>query len=241
MSNKEINKENIDFYLNEFAREFKRLSKRKAKIEIIIIGGGSALINYGFRNSTYDIDAIMFEKSISKEAARIVADRYDLPDDWLNNDFVRSSSYTDKLILHSVYYKTFCNCVDVRTVKGEYLVAMKLKSGRIYKHDLSDIVGIILSEKMIGNNISYNRILDAYKELYNNILDIDERILKDLKTQTEMSAEELKEKYDLLTEYESGNKQLLLEFNDLYHIRLDRDKINETIESFKESKMKKDM
>ena len=43
--------------------------------------------------------------------------------------------YYNQLILHSKYYKTFANCVDVRTVAGPYLIAMKLKSGRSYKHD----------------------------------------------------------------------------------------------------------
>lgn len=175
MSNKVINKENIDFYLNEFAREFKPLTKRKAKIEIIIIGGGSALINYGFRNSTTDIDAIMFEKSISKEASNKVADKYGLPNDWLNSDFERSSSYSSKLVLHSEYYKTFCNCVDVRTVKGEYLVAMKLRSGRIYKHDLSDVVGILHSQMINGNRLSKEQVINAYKELYNTE-EMDKRV-----------------------------------------------------------------
>ena len=241
MLNKEINKENINFYLNEFAREFKRLSKRKAKIEIIIIGGGSALINYGFRNSTTDIDAIMFEKSISKEASNKVADKYGLPNDWLNSDFERSSSYSSKLVLYSEYYKTFCNCVDVRTVKGEYLLAMKLKSGRIYKHDLSDITGIILSEKKSGHNITIERITQVYEELYGDISNLDQRLLEDVKVQVEMDIDMLEEKYEMICELEAGNKKLLHEFNELYHTRLDRDKINETIENFKQSKQRKDM
>ena len=40
-----------------------------------------------------------------------------------------------------VYYKIFP--LTVRTIVTEYLVVMKLKSGRCYKNDLSDIVGII--------------------------------------------------------------------------------------------------
>lgn len=235
MLNKEINKENINFYLNEFAKEFKRLSKRKAKIEIIIIGGGSALINYGFRNSTTDIDAIMFEKSISKEALNKVADKYGLPNDWLNNDFERSSSYSDKLILHSEYYKTFCNCVDVRTVKGEYLIAMKLKSGRIYKHDLSDIVGILYSQMISGNRLSKQQIIDAYKELYNTD-EMDNRIETYFNTIIDYDTAMLEEEFISIQKDEAINKKLLLEFNELYHTRIDRDKINETIENFKRSR-----
>ena len=42
MSSRDINHDNIDFYLNEFSKEFKRLTKRKGKIEIILVGGASA-------------------------------------------------------------------------------------------------------------------------------------------------------------------------------------------------------
>lgn len=240
MSNKVINKENIDFYLNEFAREFKRLTKRKAKIEIIIIGGGSALINYGFRNSTTDIDAIMFEKSISKEASNKVADKYGLPNDWLNSDFERSSSYSSKLVLHSEYYKTFCNCVDIRTVKGEYLVAMKLRSGRIYKHDLSDVVGILHSQMINGNRLSKEQVINAYKELYNTE-EMDKRVESFFNIIIDYDLKQLEEEFINIQNDEEINKELLHEFNELYHIRLDRDKINETIENFKQSNQRKDM
>ena len=240
MSSRDINHDNIDFYLNEFSKEFKRLTKRKGKIEIILVGGASALINYSFRNSTYDIDAIMFEKSVSKEALNRIADKYNLPNDWLNYDFEKSSSYSDKLILHSKYYKTFANCVDVRTVAGPYLIAMKLKSGRSYKHDLSDIVGIVLSEKKMNNNITYEEVVSCFEEMYGNINIVDERLLRDLKRQTELDVNQLQEKYDELCLLENDNRRLLLEFNELYNIRPDKDKVNETIESFKQAKLRKE-
>ena len=43
----------------------------------------------------------------------------------------------------SVYYRTFSNVLTIRTITAEYLLAMKLMSGRRYKNDLSDIVGIL--------------------------------------------------------------------------------------------------
>ena len=234
MSSKEFNKENLNFYLNEFAKEFKKLSKRKAKIEIIIIGGGSALLNYGFRDSTYDIDAILFERSLTKEASRTIARKYDLPDDWLNADFMKSDSYSDKLFFHSEYYKTFANCVDVRTVTGKYLLAMKMKSGRIYKRDLSDIVGIIKYE-----DLTKDMIVDAVVELYGSY-DIDDNIDSFVDSLLAMDEKELDNIFSKTISQESENKELLLKFNELYHIRLDRDKINQTIEEFKQSKQRKD-
>ena len=52
--------ENLDYYLNELAKDYVKLTKRnKVPIEIIVVGGASVLINYGFRDSTNDVDAII--------------------------------------------------------------------------------------------------------------------------------------------------------------------------------------
>jgi len=52
--------ENLDYYLNELAKDYAKLTKRnKVSIEIVIVGGASILINYEFRNSTNDVDAII--------------------------------------------------------------------------------------------------------------------------------------------------------------------------------------
>ena len=41
----------------------------------------------------------------------------------------------------------------IRTVRSEYLVAIKLVSGRQYKKDLSDIAGIVYEQQMAGKNL----------------------------------------------------------------------------------------
>ena len=63
-------------------------------------------------------------------------DTLDLPNGWINSEFVWTESYSQKLEAYSVYYKTFSNILTVRTISAEYLVAMKLMSGRFYKNDL---------------------------------------------------------------------------------------------------------
>ena len=138
-----FNKENLNFYLNELAKEFRKLNGKSMPAEIILIGGASVLANYGFRDMTYDMDAIIVAASTMKEAINHIGDKYGLPDRWLNTDFIKTKSYSPKLIEHSVYFKTYCNILTVRTISGEYLIAMKLLSGRKYKNDLSDIVGIL--------------------------------------------------------------------------------------------------
>lgn len=139
----EFTKENIDLYLKDLAYEYRKMSKQRVPTEIILVGGASILINYGFRNMTSDIDAIIHSASLIKEAINHVGERYNLPAGWLNQDFVMTQSYSSTLIRISKYYKTYFGVLTVRTVDAEYLIAMKLKSGRQYKSDLSDIIGIL--------------------------------------------------------------------------------------------------
>lgn len=58
-ADKSFTKDNIDNYLKELAKEFRRRNRNKVPVEIILIGGASILINYGFREMTYDMDAII--------------------------------------------------------------------------------------------------------------------------------------------------------------------------------------
>ena len=52
-------KENIDKYLNELAKEYRKQGGRYVPAELILIGGASVLINHGFRDMTTDIDAVI--------------------------------------------------------------------------------------------------------------------------------------------------------------------------------------
>lgn len=136
-------KDNLDIYLKELAKAFRKFNGKSMPAEIILIGGAAILTNYGFREMTTDVDAIIHASSSMKDAINYVRDKYNLPNDWLNADFMRTSSYSPKLNEFSTYYRTFSNVLTVRTISAEYLIAMKLRSGRKYKNDLSDIIGIL--------------------------------------------------------------------------------------------------
>ena len=164
----QFTKESVDNYLNILAKEYKRRNRKADRVELILVGGASVLVNYGFRDMTTDIDAIILADSVMKEAIYAVAEKEGLPDGWLNADFKRSDSFSEKLIAKSDYYKTFANVMEVRTVKDEYLIAMKLVAGRNYKRDLSDIAGVLISSRKQGKNISYEKIDTAVKDLYGN-------------------------------------------------------------------------
>lgn len=167
MSYKEINKDNIDRLLFEVAKEYKKIAKRQAtQIYMAIVGGCSIIINYSFRNSSNDIDSVILGNSVFNEAIRIVGRENGLPDNWINNDFETTNSYSDKLFNCAKKYKCFCGVLDVYTVNEEYLIAMKLASFRSYKNDKSDIVGILNDMYENGREISLEKINDAVKKLY---------------------------------------------------------------------------
>ena len=162
----EFTRENIDLYLKEVAREYRKQGGRKTPAELILVGGASVLINYGFRNMTTDIDALIQAAGVMKGAINCVGDRYGLPKGWLNADVMKTDSYSVKLSQFSAYYKTYSNIVTIRTVAAEYLIAMKLRSGRQYKSDLSDILGILAEHEKRGTPITMEQIRRAVTDLY---------------------------------------------------------------------------
>ena len=159
-------KENLDQYLKALGKEFRKLNGTSIPAEIILVGGASILANYGFREMTTDIDALIYASSTMKDAINHVGDMFGLPNGWLNSDFMSSSSYSPKLDEVSVYYKTFSNILKIRTISAEYLIAMKLRSGRRYKNDLSDIIGILYAQQKNGTPLSMEIIYNAVVELY---------------------------------------------------------------------------
>lgn len=163
---KPFTKENLDFCLKELAKEFRKKNGNRIPAEIILVGGASILINYGFREMTYNIDAIIRSSSVMKEAINAVGDRLGLPGGWLNTDFTNTDSYTSKLVEYSKFYKKFSNILWIRTISSEYLIAMKLMAGRQYKNNLSDIIGILIEQEDRGDALTLERVKKAIGDLY---------------------------------------------------------------------------
>lgn len=162
----ELSKTNLDAYLLALAKEYRKLD-RKRPVEVIIVGGASILLNYSFRQMTMDLDCFSSNMETLTRAARNVAQQQGLPHDWVNSDFLQTTSFSSTLRSVSKPYRTLNNGMfEVRTVTAEYLIAMKLAAFRPYKHDRSDIVGILLAEKQNGNNLTEKDILSAFSFLY---------------------------------------------------------------------------
>lgn len=236
-SEKKFTKDNVNDYLKELSKVFRKLNGTKTPAEIILIGGSSVLVNYGFRYATSDIDAIIQASSAMKEAINIVGDKYDLPNNWLNNDFQKTASFSPKLIEYSTYYKTFSNIVQVRTIKAEYLIAMKLISARRYKRDRSDVIGILKEEQASGNNITLESIQLAIKNLYGD----DSKLTKDSKTfiQGCLKEDNLEKLYKEEVLDEENNKDILVSFEKNNPGELNKDNLDEVLKAAKKVKKKK--
>lgn len=219
-------------YLKELAKEFKRITGRKTSAEIIIVGGGSVLLNYDFRMNSVDVDAFNTYESAIKDAAKLVADKYNLSQQWLNDDFKKTPSYSPKLRQYSSYYKTFSNVLEIRTISREYLVAMKMVSGRKYKNDLSDILGILYYHYKNNDEITYSQIEKAVEDLYGNFDRIKDDVLEFVKTAVENKT--FVDGYNLQKEAEQSIKENLIKFEEKYENVLSENNIDDIINKLSE-------
>lgn len=222
-----LDKNQIDSYLNEVAKRYRKMNGKGMRAEITLIGGASILINYGFRDSTCDIDALIHAASSMKDAINYVTDMQGLSNGWLNDDFKHTASYTPKLVNFSKPYRTFSNIVDVRTITGEYLVAMKLKAFRQYKHDISDVVGILREHMRSGDPLTLERIDKAVKDLYDGWENMPENahgLIRSVMEEADMDA-----LYQVYTQEESAAKEALITFDEEYPDVLKEDNLGDIL------------
>lgn len=237
-SDKVFTKENLDVCLRQLAKEYRRLNGTSVPAELILIGGAAVLANYGFRDMTYDVDAIIQATSSMKDAANRVGDTLGLPSGWLNSDFTKTKSYSPKLSEFSRYYRTYSNVLTIRIISGEYLVAMKLMSGRKYKNDISDIIGILRDESEKGTPITYERIDKAVCDLYRDWSDVpqdSQSLIREI-----LKEDNLEELYEKYRSTEKETKSTLIAFEKDYPKVLNEDNLDDVIASLKKKKARED-
>ncbi len=227
-------KDNLDTLLKELAKEYRKRNGIAVPAEIILIGGAAVLVGYGFREMTTDVDAVILASSVIKEAAGKVGDKYHLPHGWLNSDFMRTDSYSPKLEQFSVYYKTFSNVLQVRTVSAEYLIAMKLRSGRKYKNDLSDIIGILAEHEKRGTPISKEKIDAAVCNLYGSWNGFPADSVSFISNA--LKRENYEAVYTTVVEEEKNSKDMLIRFGEKYPGVTTESNVDEILASLKAKK-----
>lgn len=216
-SKEKITRANAMDIIRRFAKEYRKVFG-KAPAEIIIVGGGSIMLNYNFRDATQDFDVILRAASGIKDVITGFADRNNLPRDWMNTDFVKTASYSDALMEVSRHYCWLNNqTLEIRTVSGIYLIAMKMIAHRYYRNDISDAIGILIEEAEAGNRFSYADIETVYLKLYHEAPDSKtQELFRDICTK---SIEELKSLYDSQRNTESSvGDQLITYIEDCVNI-----------------------
>ena len=119
--------------------------------------------------------------------------------------------------------------MEVRTIKDEYLIAMKLVSMRKYKHDRSDIVGILYENEQNGNKISFQDIDRAVNNLYGSWDKISPDSKMWIKQLTEYASVG-----ELLPELQLQEKEAamtLVQFDSQYPGQLTSDNVEQILES----------
>ncbi|NTW96632.1 MAG: hypothetical protein HGB31_08445 [Erysipelotrichaceae bacterium] len=233
-----ITKIHLEKYLFEIAKEYRHLAKKNAiLLEIVLVGGASILINYDFRVATTDVDALYPTAAVFKQALKTVGDRYELDPKWFNADFMKTTSYSDKLREHSVFYKEYLHVLSVRTIKSEYLIAMKLKAGRMHKNDLSDIAGILDECQRRNEELSRDKIKDAVIELYGS-LDLVDEITWMIFDQI-MDDGDFKKLFNVYREIEQENRESLIEFEKEERPIKHNENFKDILQAIKEKKEKK--
>jgi hypothetical protein len=223
---------------SDLGKEYKKRGGKNTPAEIIITGGAAILIQYSYRQSSYDVDAIIHASSAIKDAANVVAEKYDLAHDWLNSDFMQTTSYSKKLEQHSRYLATRSNVLTIRVIDTEYLLATKLKSGREYKHDLSDIAGIIIEEKIRNPEFSKEDVINAFYDMYGSGSKIDDTV-KCIMDEA-FSTNEPERLLEKIKSEEQEANELLKDFEKDYNNVLNDGNVHAILESIRAKKGKSD-
>lgn len=116
---------------NDIRRAFSALSeelaRREQHAEIVIVGGAALVLLFDARESTKDVDAYFVtpEAALLRDAVQAVANRLDLPGDWLNDG---AKGYFVGVTTGDVLFAS--STLTVRAASTAQLLAMKLAAWR---------------------------------------------------------------------------------------------------------------
>ncbi len=198
------------------------------------MGGAAIIANYYFRNMTTDVDAVIHAISSIKDAINRVGDKFNLPNGWLNADFMNTGSYSTKLDEFSIRYHQFSNVLNVRTVSAEYLIAMVLRSGRRYKKDLSDVIGILYEHEKRGMPLTMEDVDRAICNLYGSWEAIPADSVSFIIDT--MKKGDFEKAYQAVSDEEKRSKDLLIQFQDDYPGVTSTENVNTILETLKHKK-----
>lgn len=126
-----FSREEIDALLRDLDDE---LGRRGTRADLFLVGGAAIAVAYDARRATRDLDAAFEPSSAVRAAARAVAERRDLDEDWLNDAVKGFLPGPDPEARR--YFEGAALNVDVASAR--YLLALKLFASRV-ETDADDI------------------------------------------------------------------------------------------------------
>ena len=111
---------------------------------------------------------------------------------------------------------------------------MKLRSGRKYKNDLSDILGILAEHESKGDLITFERIDTAIKNLYGSWDTLPEdsvKFINDALTNGNYGT-----LYSIVRQEEAETKEILVDFQDNYPKVLTENNMEDILKRLKEKR-----
>ncbi len=130
-----LTKESIMKYFEELNEELRSAGQ---KGEVGIVGGAVMCLVFNARQATRDVDAIFEPSQVIRAAAKKIARRHDLPDDWLNDAakgyLTANFEKTDVAILSNL---------AIWAPEARYMLAMKCISARWDTSDRDDVIFLL--------------------------------------------------------------------------------------------------
>lgn len=127
----DLDREQIVALLSELGGE---LSVEGIRADLFAVGGAAMALAYDSRRTTSDVDAIFVPKNKVYEAARLIAERHNLPEDWLN-DGVKGMLPGDDPSASDI---AEVNGIRVSVPSPRYMLALKVAAARVDR-DADDI------------------------------------------------------------------------------------------------------
>lgn len=109
----------------------RELDEQGVRGQVFVVGGAAMALAYSTRRVTSDVDAVFEPKTIVYEAAAKVAERLDLPEDWLNDAVKAFMPGPDEQRRPLPEIEG----LEVSTASPRYLLAMKLMASRVGEDD----------------------------------------------------------------------------------------------------------
>jgi hypothetical protein len=127
-----LTRDDIERLLGALADE---LAARGITADLFLVGGGAMVLAYDRLRATRDLDAVFEPKTAVYEAARAVADRQGLPEDWLNDAVKGFLPGADPAATVFMDHPA----LRVRVASPTYLFAMKAMAARA-ERDADDLL-----------------------------------------------------------------------------------------------------